>query len=144
MEKKCIQCQEIKPLEVFKWDGRIKGKKGSICRKCDNERSRTYYLNNIEKVRKRKREASRKKTKKQLYERYLRVKAKDPEKYKARYTLRNAVKWGKVIKQPCQVCGNVKSQGHHEDYSKPLEVIWLCKEHHDDKHNRNLLTRVSI
>lgn len=34
---------------------------------------------------------------------------------------------GKLIPQPCRYCGNAEVQMHHEDYSKPLEVIWLCK-----------------
>lgn len=36
---------------------------------------------------------------------------------------------GKLVRQPCS-CGNPKSQMHHEDYGKPLEVIWLCRECH--------------
>lgn len=37
---------------------------------------------------------------------------------------------GKLIKLPCSVCGSVKSEAHHPDYSKPLEVEWYCKKHH--------------
>lgn len=37
---------------------------------------------------------------------------------------------GKIFKQPCEVCGESKAQAHHEDYSKPLEVRWLCTKHH--------------
>ena len=44
------------------------------------------------------------------------------------------IKRGKIIKQPCVVCGNVNSEAHHEDYSKPLEVIWYCREHHLNHH----------
>lgn len=35
---------------------------------------------------------------------------------------------------PCEVCGDVNSQGHHEDYSRPLEVMWLCQKHHSARH----------
>ena len=56
--------------------------------------------------------------------------AKYPEKYKARYTLRNAVRLGIIKKQPCEKCGDNKSHGHHDDYSKPLEVRWLCHKCH--------------
>ena len=58
-----------------------------------------------------------------------------PERYKAKNVLKVAVIWGKIKKYPCEVCGDKKSEGHHEDYSKPLEVIWLCHKHHLIKHN---------
>ena len=46
----------------------------------------------------------------------------------------SAIQNGWLIPQPCEVCGKEKSQGHHEDYSKPLDVIWLCVRHHQDRH----------
>lgn len=48
----------------------------------------------------------------------------------ARAAFRRAVASGRVEKQPCEVCGNIKSEGHHPDYSQRLKVIWLCKRHH--------------
>lgn len=50
--------------------------------------------------------------------------------------LRYAVRTGKVKKLPCEVCGNKNSQGHHPDYSKPLEVLWLCDKHHKEHHRK--------
>lgn len=41
---------------------------------------------------------------------------------------------GKIIKLPCLFCGNINSQAHHHDYSKPLEVTWLCRMHHLSLH----------
>ncbi len=41
---------------------------------------------------------------------------------------------GELVKLPCTVCGEKDSQAHHEDYSKPLEVLWLCTVHHKEKH----------
>ena len=57
-------------------------------------------------------------------------------KIKAQQRLRNAVASGAVVKIPCVVCGDHKSQGHHPDYAKPLEVIWLCDRHHKEVHGR--------
>ena len=55
-------------------------------------------------------------------------------KQKAQNAVQNAVKYGKLIRLPCSVCGDQKSEGHHEDYSKPLEVVWLCRTHHAARH----------
>lgn len=57
-----------------------------------------------------------------------------PEKHRARTAVSNALKLGQLIRQPCQICGDSKSEAHHEDYSKPLDVIWLCNEHHKARH----------
>ena len=44
------------------------------------------------------------------------------------------LKRGKLVRQPCQVCGSQDSVMHHEDYDKPLEVTWLCLKHHLERH----------
>lgn len=64
-----------------------------------------------------------------------RMKDKYPDKHRARNILQGAVKHGRIIKKPCEVCGDSNSQGHHNDYSKPLEVVWLCRKHHNKLHN---------
>jgi hypothetical protein len=57
------------------------------------------------------------------------------EKNKARLMVRNAVKAGKLIKGPCEVCGTTNDvHGHHDDYAKPLDVRWLCNFHHGKHH----------
>ena len=38
-------------------------------------------------------------------------------------------------RQPCEVCGE-KAEAHHPDYSKPLDVRWLCKRHHMIEHRK--------
>lgn len=35
---------------------------------------------------------------------------------------------GKIERLPCEICGSPDSEMVHEDYSKPLEVRWLCKK----------------
>ena len=55
---------------------------------------------------------------------------KFPKKTYCHLLVRRALISGKLIKQPCQHCQNPKSEAHHVDYSKPLDVQWLCKKHH--------------
>ena len=55
---------------------------------------------------------------------------KHPERRKAHKAVSYALKTGKLKKQNCRECGVAVVQAHHEDYSKPLEVIWLCPKHH--------------
>jgi rubrerythrin len=46
-----------------------------------------------------------------------------------------ALEAGRLIKKPCERCNSIhKVEGHHEDYSKPLEVVWLCKSCHVARH----------
>lgn len=51
----------------------------------------------------------------------------------ANIILGNAVKYGQVKKQPCWVCGET-AEAHHPDYSRPLDVVWLCPSHHKQAH----------
>jgi hypothetical protein len=61
--------------------------------------------------------------------------ARDPEKVRARRILMQAKLRGKVTPQPCEVCGATKIEAHHDDYSKPFEVRWLCRVHHTAIHH---------
>lgn len=63
-----------------------------------------------------------------LYDR--KYKKSNPLKIRATNAIRYAVRNKKLIPKPCEVCGTRKSEAHHEDYSKPLEIIWLCSYHH--------------
>jgi hypothetical protein len=45
-----------------------------------------------------------------------------------------AIEKGILIKEPCEICGESRVDAHHEDYSRPLEVRWLCKIHHGERH----------
>jgi hypothetical protein len=53
----------------------------------------------------------------------------------ANVLLGNAVKRGRIQKLPCFVCGDIETQGHHPDYDRPLDVIWLCAKHHREAHD---------
>ena len=47
----------------------------------------------------------------------------------------NLLKKGIIQKQPCVVCGKHDVIAHHEDYSRPNGVIWICEEHHTKYHD---------
>jgi len=57
-----------------------------------------------------------------------------PVEEAARRAVRNAVRRGDLIRQPCERCGSGPAQGHHEDYTKQLDVRWLCRVCHDKEH----------
>lgn len=42
---------------------------------------------------------------------------------------------GKIEVKPCAKCGREKAEMHHENYAKPTEVIWLCRECHLKEHS---------
>lgn len=53
----------------------------------------------------------------------------------ARKILNDAVFYSQIDRGICEVCGGKKNiEGHHKDYQKPLEVVWLCRKHHKDLH----------
>ena len=59
-----------------------------------------------------------------------------PEAIKAHKKLGYAIRTGKVIKpKNCSSCNKEKRlSAHHEDYTKPLIVLWLCSSCHKLKH----------
>jgi len=59
---------------------------------------------------------------------------KYPEKAIAKNKVGNAIRDGKLLRKPCEVCGAHRAQAHHDDYSKPLDVVWLCSIHHAERH----------
>lgn len=55
----------------------------------------------------------------------------------ARIITGNAIRDSRIIKKDCEVCGNIKSQAHHDNYYEPLNVRWLCRKCHDEWHKFN-------
>jgi hypothetical protein len=55
---------------------------------------------------------------------------------KAYLALAKARQEGLIQKKPCEACGEPKAQAHHDDYDKPLEVMWLCGSCHHKWHNK--------
>lgn len=157
MEKKCFKCGKVKPLSEFYTQSRMADGHLNKCKECTKKDARENYLRDIEATREK--ERKRNNSKERVEYRRLKAKEKresDPEKYrlaKKRYNqkyrerdrqkdrARGIVFYnlsiGK-IKNPC-VCSRCGAGGyieaHHEDYSKPLDVVWLCDACHKERHN---------
>lgn len=148
MEKTCKICKKTLDIDLFEYK---KGKpfdRGCYCKKCRNELSKKYraehrsYYVEYNKNYVRKRDYIYPKIKREVTEQrraYLKIywqthKRKLTYKHYARTKLWKAVKSGVVLKLPCCECGNIISEAHHPNYSKPLEVLWLCKKHHSLLH----------
>lgn len=154
--KTCIICHRQKELiEFYKHPGMADGRLGA-CKQCVRERARRAHLLNMTDPGWAKRERARgrekfhrlnyaekyriktKEQRKRLYELTKESRRKFPEKFKARARLKRAVRLGKIKKCPCRVCGTLeKVEGHHFDYSKPLDVVWLCTKHHKELHRKD-------
>ena len=61
-------------------------------------------------------------------------KATHPEAYAAHKVVVVAIRNGMLVRRPCEICGAENARAHHEDYSKPLDVRWLCQIHHVARH----------
>jgi hypothetical protein len=46
----------------------------------------------------------------------------------------NAIRDGRLVKAPCEICSNQSVEAHHDDYNYPMDVRWLCKKHHAEHH----------
>lgn len=153
LTKICYRCKKKKPLTEFIQfkNGVNKGYWKSYCKECDKillkqykklypkekvkQNNKRYYAKHINQVRKMQREYSRKLFK----DKSRKITRKKSEKYRQLIIseVRQAVKLGK-LKKPiyCRCCGRNKPlQGHHKDYSKPLDVIWLCASCHGFLHS---------
>jgi len=98
------------------------------------EQKREYYQEHPETAKEtRDRSYDKNIEKRQAYARHYSV--KHPEKRYAHSLVRRMIKAGTITRKPCFVCGSEnRIEAHHEDYNKPLEIIWLCHKHHMEIH----------
>lgn len=154
MEKKCRQCGKVKILDLFYAHPQMGDGHLNICKECiksNNKKNRNkkieYYRNyDLDRVDNPKRVAQRReyyeknkatnKYKETHYSSNRKYRKKNRNKVNAHQKLDYAVKIGVVKKECCVVCGESKTFGHHYDYNKPLDVIWLCDKHHKDAHKK--------
>lgn len=139
--KYCQQCKETKPEVDFNKASQRKDGLQRMCRKCQkeytlrtierkHELARIHYIKNRDAIKKKSLEYARTvEGREKCRLRSLERSKKEPEKKHARFTLLNAVRDKRIKKQNCVICGR-KAQAHHWNYSLPLDVFWLCPDHH--------------
>lgn len=59
---------------------------------------------------------------------------RNPKAAWAHSCLQSALRRGLIEKEPCEVCGSVDVDGHHDNYDEPGKVRWLCRKHHKAHH----------
>lgn len=125
MKKKCNKCKLIK--SIIEFNKALKRKSGyqNYCRDCFSSYGKTNRI----KIRAKKLEWIENNKEKYL-EIHRNWAKKNPEKVRARQLVNTEIKKGNLSRLACEVCGNFLSQAHHYDYSKPLDVWWLCTTHH--------------
>jgi len=131
--KICFKCGIEWPIHFFyKHFGMADGHLNK-CKKCTKTDVRQNRVENIDFIKEYdKLRELRPKRKEDKRIATLKYREKHPEKYKARTAVGNALRDKRLFKHPCCVCGEKKVQAHHEDYTKPLQVIWVCIKHHRD------------
>lgn len=136
--KRCTKCGKEKPLEEFYRAKLGKHGRAAECKACKQAKSKRHYQEarkeRIEVIR-RWQQANPERTAEHRRGQYERT----PALIIARVLLGKAVRDGRITKPDgCEDCGQVtpsrRLHGHHQDYSKPLDVEWLCKDCHWDRH----------
>ncbi len=146
--KMCFKCGIEKPLTEFYKHSAMKDGHLGKCKQCTKDDSNKHRADNLESCqaydRKRANLPHRVALRKEVTKTWVedgrqadsqrRYRERYPEKYHARTILGNAVRDGLIIKpNRCVECGaKTKLEGHHDDYSKPLDVRWLCNSCHVD------------
>lgn len=120
----CHACKERKPGSEFGDDKTRNSGKASACRACVREKVRLWKLQNPDKDKRNDKKAIRS------------WQVRNREKYIAHHKVWRAIKLGVLLRpKVCSSCERERRiHGHHPDYSKPLEVVWLCHICHRNIH----------
>tara|TARA_R110000803_G_scaffold163585_1_gene227256 strand:- start:41 stop:463 length:423 start_codon:yes stop_codon:yes gene_type:complete len=131
--KACFKCSETKPLaEFYKHSAMADGRIGK-CKSCNKADVIANRLSKVEYYREYDRDRGSRQTSDYIKE----YRAKYPNKYKAHGMVARAIRSGKLFRELCEVCSELDVHAHHDDYSKPLNIRWLCPVHHKKWHDDN-------
>jgi hypothetical protein len=131
--KTCKTCHETKPNDGFY-------ARGLECRICTRKRVKSNRLANSEYYRQyyalHPGKHSKPLDRAKANEASCRCYRANKHKWLARGKVRRAVASGKITVPPsCSRCGLTGTvEAHHEDYGRPLDVVWLCKMCHENIH----------
>jgi hypothetical protein len=129
MNKICFRCNIEKPIEKYYTAKGMRGGRLNKCADCCKKESnaRRYGLKREDIL-----AYDRQRSKRKVFKPSKIYRASNPEKYRAHNLAQ------RIPMRPCEVCGDTKRiHRHHDDYSKPLEVRFLCSLHHRQYHSRS-------
>ena len=134
-EKRCFKCGRLLPKEQFYKHSQMADGRLGKCKECTRVDAHDCYKGKtreqrLEYERKRNQGKQRKRNRAE-YQR--RSRAKNPEKSRARGRLQYAIEVGKIQRGKCEFEGSDcrgRIHAHHHDYSRALDVRWLCEYHH--------------
>lgn len=134
--KRCTRCDETKHPDDFHASSH--GGRQSQCKACRNAHNLQKRREDPERFRETDRRSYRR-HKREKDARAAREREHHPEKVRARCAVNDAIREGRLQKpDTCEDCGQEcesrSLHGHHQDYSNPLEVEWLCAACHTKRH----------
>ncbi len=133
MKKECFKCKVVKNLDDFYKHKNMKDGHLNKCKECSKHDVSLNRVKNIEYYR----EYDIKRGNRQSFNYMKEYREMFPNKYKAHNRLNNAIRSKNIFSEPCEICGEINTHGHHDDYLKPLNVRWLCPVHHSLWHKEN-------
>ncbi len=132
--KTCFKCGGEFELSEFYPHKQMADGHLNKCKECTKTDSTRHRNANLDKIRKYDRGRGNRQSPGYL----LKYRAEKPNAYKAGCMVSNAVRDGKLFREPCGVCCSEENvHAHHDDYLKPLNVRWLCVVCHNQWHAVN-------
>ena len=127
-EKQCPGCKRVMQFSDFNKCRRSRDGLTSRCKDCVKLQGRLTRARHLEKIRERDRVRNKK--------RKNRTDTKGGARRKEYNTIRDALRDGLLCKPlfctRCWASGRIEA--HHNDYSRPLDVVWLCPSCHASMH----------
>jgi ribosomal protein S27AE len=137
--KTCSNCGVAKLLTEFYAHPHMADGYLGKCKECKKLDVSVYRASNLDRIRakqtqKARSEEGQARRRTQMRKACRKHRERYPQKHRARRALHDAIRRGHIRRQGCEMCGNSNAHAHHTDYSKPLDVRWLCPTHHYHAH----------